>query len=144
MKIRDRRAWAHGRHPLRRLYYKRDVWADPEIFDHVWSGRLPAGAVFATDAFTYKWGKTGHPALPLGGTAARNRTHPKSSPMSRKRPHSRAALENLLALAQFAALAPACRPRAARKCAARRFVRAFASSSVSGETPCLLRPPREP
>ncbi len=38
-------------------YYSADVWADPEIFDHVWSGGCPPERVFAADPFTYKWGQ---------------------------------------------------------------------------------------
>ena len=38
-------------------YYSADVWAQPEIFDHVWSGGCPPERVFAADPFTCKWGQ---------------------------------------------------------------------------------------
>ena len=38
-------------------YYSADVWAEPEIFDHVWCGGCPPERVFETDPFTYKWGQ---------------------------------------------------------------------------------------
>ena len=38
-------------------YYSADVWAEPEIFDHRWSGGAPPERVFETDPFTYKWGQ---------------------------------------------------------------------------------------
>lgn len=38
-------------------YYSADVWAQPEIFDHTWSGGCPPERVFETDPFTYKWGQ---------------------------------------------------------------------------------------
>ena len=38
-------------------YYSADVWAQPEIFDHIWCGGCPPERVFATDPFTYKWGQ---------------------------------------------------------------------------------------
>ena len=38
-------------------YFSADVWADPEIFDHVWSGGCPPERIFAADPFTYKWGQ---------------------------------------------------------------------------------------
>ena len=38
-------------------YYSADVWARPEIFDHVWSGGCPPERIFQTDPFTYKWGQ---------------------------------------------------------------------------------------
>lgn len=38
-------------------YYSADVWAQPELFDHTWSGGCPPERVFQTDPFTYKWGQ---------------------------------------------------------------------------------------
>jgi 4-alpha-glucanotransferase len=54
-------------------YYSADVWADPEIFDHVWSGGCPPERVFATDPFTYKWGQNwGIPLYRWEALRARN------------------------------------------------------------------------
>ena len=38
-------------------YYSADVWARPEIFDHLWSGGCPPERIFETDPFTHKWGQ---------------------------------------------------------------------------------------
>jgi 4-alpha-glucanotransferase len=38
-------------------YYSADVWSEPEIFDHRWSGGAPPEPLFKDDAFTQKWGQ---------------------------------------------------------------------------------------
>jgi 4-alpha-glucanotransferase len=38
-------------------YYSADVWAEPEIFNHEWSGGAPPEPLFTADAFTQKWGQ---------------------------------------------------------------------------------------
>ena len=38
-------------------YYSADVWMEPAIFDHRWSGGAPPERVFQADGFTYKWGQ---------------------------------------------------------------------------------------
>ncbi len=38
-------------------YYSADVFADPEIFDHEWSGGAPPEPLFKDDPFTVKWGQ---------------------------------------------------------------------------------------
>ena len=54
----DRRGVAlMGDIPFGVSYYSADVWAQPEIFDHVWSGGCPPERIFAADPFTYKWGQ---------------------------------------------------------------------------------------
>ena len=38
-------------------YYSADVWAEPDVFDHRWSGGAPPEPLFTDDAFTQKWGQ---------------------------------------------------------------------------------------
>ncbi|RYD73740.1 MAG: 4-alpha-glucanotransferase, partial [Verrucomicrobiaceae bacterium] len=38
-------------------YYSADVFAEPEIFDHKWSGGAPPEPLFKDDPFTVKWGQ---------------------------------------------------------------------------------------
>jgi 4-alpha-glucanotransferase len=38
-------------------YFSADVFAEPEIFDHTWSGGAPPEPLFKDDAFTVKWGQ---------------------------------------------------------------------------------------
>lgn len=38
-------------------YYSADVFGEPEIFDHRWSGGAPPEPLFKDDAFTCKWGQ---------------------------------------------------------------------------------------
>jgi 4-alpha-glucanotransferase len=38
-------------------YYSADVFAEPDIFDHKWSGGAPPEPLFKDDPFTVKWGQ---------------------------------------------------------------------------------------
>lgn len=38
-------------------YYSADVWALPEVFNHLWCGGAPPERILEADAFTTKWGQ---------------------------------------------------------------------------------------
>ncbi|MGV3531625.1 MAG: 4-alpha-glucanotransferase [Chthoniobacteraceae bacterium] len=58
------REYAESRHialmgdvPFGVSYYSADVFSEPEIFDHKWSGGAPPEPLFKDDPFTVKWGQ---------------------------------------------------------------------------------------